>query len=51
MYIKCFHKKVKAYFGKRLTDCCSNKNVVTSSMLVVEDGLVSSEHDEIVRCK
>ena len=42
---------MKAYFGKRLADCCSNKNVVTSSLSVVENGLVSSEHDEIVRSK
>ena len=51
MYKKCFHEKVKVYFGKRLADCCSDKNVVTSSLSVVEDGLVSSEHDEIVRSK
>ena len=49
MYKKCFHEKVKVYFGKRLADCCGNKNVVTSSWSVVENGLVSSEHDEIVR--
>ena len=48
---KCFHEKVKVYFGKRLADCCSDKNVVTSSLSVVENGLVSSEHDEIVRSK
>ena len=51
MYKKCFHEKAKEYFGKRLADCCGNKNVVTSSLSVVEDGLVSSEHDEIVRSK
>ena len=27
--------KVKVYFGKRLADCCGNKNVVTSSLSVV----------------
>ena len=48
---KCFHEKVKVYFGKRLADCCSDKNVVRSSLSVVENGLVSSEHDEIVRSK
>ena len=42
MYKKCFHEKVKVYFGKRLADCCGNKNVVTSSLSVVENGLVSS---------
>ena len=51
MYKKCFHEKVKVYFGKRLIDCCSDKNVVTSSLSVVENGLVSLEHDEIVRSK
>ena len=51
MYKKCFHEKVKVYFGKRLADCCGNENVVTSSLSVVENGLVSSEHDEIVRSK
>ena len=51
MYKKCFHEKMKVYFGKRLADCCGNKNVVTSSLSVVENGLVSSEHDEIVRSK
>ena len=51
MYKKCFHEKVKVYFGKRLADCCSDKNVVTSSFSVVENGLVSSEHDKIVRSK
>ena len=51
MYEKCFREKVKAYFGKRLADCCTDKNVVTSSLSVVENGLVSSEHDEIVRSK
>ena len=38
MYKKCFHEKVKVYFGKRLADCCGNKNVVTSSLSVVENG-------------
>ena len=51
MYKKCFHEKVKVYFGKRLADCCGNKNVVTSSLSVVEDWLVSSEYGEIVRSK
>ena len=51
MYKKCFHEKVKVYFGKRLADCCSNKNVMTSSLSDVENGLVSSEYDEIVRSK
>ena len=51
MYKKCFHEKVKEYFGERLADYCSDKNVVTSSLSVVENGLVSSEHDEIVRSK
>ena len=50
-YEKCFRENEKAYFCKRLADCCSNKNVVTSSLSVVENGLVSSEHDKIVRCK
>ena len=51
MYEKCFHEKVKVYFGKRLADCCGDKNVVTSSLSVVENGLVSLEYDEIVRSK
>ena len=51
MYKKCFHEKVKVCFVKRLADCCSDKNVVTSSFSVVEDGLVLLEHDEIVRSK
>ena len=51
MYKKCFYENVKVYFGKRLADCCGNKNVVTSSLSVVENGLVSSEYDEIVRSK
>ena len=51
MYKKCFHEKVKVCFGKRLADCFGNKNVVTSSLSVVENGLVSSEYDEIVRSK
>ena len=37
------------YFGKRLADFCSSKNVVMSSLSIGEIGLVSSEHDEIVR--
>ena len=48
---KCFHEKVKVYFGKRLADCCGDKNVVTSSLSVVEDELVSSEHGKIDRYK
>ena len=51
IYKKCFHEKVKVYFAKILADCCSDKNVVTSSLSVVEDELVSSEHDKIVRSK
>ena len=51
MYKKCFLEKVKVYFGERLTDCCGNKNVVTSSLSVVENALKSSEHDEIVNRK
>ena len=51
MYKKCFHEKVKVYFDERLADCCGNKNVMTSSLSVVENGLVSWEHDEIVRSK
>ena len=51
VYKKCFHEKVKVYFGKRLADCCGNKDVVTSSLSVVENGLVSSGYDEIVRSK
>ena len=39
------------YFGERLADCCGYKNVVISSLSVVENGLVSSSDDEIVRCK
>ena len=42
---------MKVYFGKRLADCCSDKNVMTSSLSDVENGLVSSEYDEIVRSK
>ena len=30
MYKECFHEKMKVHFGKRLADCCSDKNVVTS---------------------
>ena len=44
---KFFHEKVKVCFNERLADCCGDKNVVTSSLSVVENGLVSSEHDEI----
>ena len=51
MYKKCFHEKVKVYFGERLADCCGNKNVVTRSLSVVENVLVSFEHNEIVRRK
>ena len=51
MYKKRFHEKVKVYLGEGLADCCSDKNVVTSSLSVVENGLVSSEHAEIVRSK
>ena len=57
MYKKCFHKKVYVYFTKRLADYYVNKHVVancdivTSSMPVVENGLVSSKHDEIINCK
>ena len=51
MYKKCFHEKVKVYFGKRLADCGSDKNVMTSSLSDVENGLVSSEYDKIVRSK
>ena len=51
MYKKCFHEKMKENIGERLADCCGDKNVVTSSLSVVEDGLVSSEYDEIVRSK
>ena len=40
MYKKCFHEKVKVYFGERLADCCGNKNVVTSSLTAVENGMV-----------
>ena len=39
------------YLGERLADCCGDKNVVMSSLPFVENGLVSSEHDEILRCK
>ena len=38
MYKKCFHEKAKVCFGKRLADCCGDKNVVTSSLSVVENG-------------
>ena len=51
MYTKCFHAKMKENIGERLADCCSDKNVVTSTLSDVEDGLVSSEYDEIVRNK
>ena len=51
MYKKYFREKAKIYFGTRLADCCCHKNVVRSFLSVVEDGLVASEHDEIVRCK
>ena len=39
------------YFGESLADCCGDKNVVMSSLSVVENGLMSSEHEEIVRRK
>ena len=42
---------MKVYFSKRLADCCGNKNVMTSSLSVVENGLVSLEHDGIVGSK
>ena len=42
---------MKVYFEKVLADCCGNKNVVTSSLSVVENGLMSSEHDEIFSSK
>ena len=51
MYKKCFREKVKVYFGKRLANCYSNKNVMTRSLSVVENGLLSSEQDEIVWSK
>ena len=51
MYKKCFHEKMKMYFGERLADCCSDKNVVTSSFSVVKNGLVLSKNDKIVRSK
>ena len=51
MHKKCFHEKMKKNIGERLADCCSDKNVVTSSLSIVENGSVSSEHDEIVRSK
>ena len=51
MYKKCFHEKVQVYLGERLADCCGNKNVVTSFLSVFEQGLVSSEHDKIVKRK
>ena len=41
---KCY----KVYF-KGLADCYGDKDIVTSSLSVVEDGLVLSEHYEIVR--
>ena len=51
IYKKYTHEKVKVYFGERLADYCGNKNVVRSSLSVVENRLVSLEHDQIVRCK
>ena len=42
---------MKVYFGKRLSDCCSDKNVVMRSLSVVENGWVSSDNDKIVRSK
>ena len=47
MYKKCFREKMKVYFGERLADCCGVKNVVTSSLSVVENGLVTWERDRI----
>ena len=40
VYKKCFYKKVKIYFGKRLAVCRGDKNAVTSSLSVVENWLV-----------
>ena len=51
MYKQGFREKAKVYFGERLVDCCNDKNVVTSSFSVVENGLVPLGHDEIVRHK
>ena len=51
MYKKCFHEKMQVYFDERLADCCGNKNVVTSSLPGVENGLVLLENGEIVRSK
>ena len=51
MYKKCFHEKVKVYSGEKLAECCGDKNVVTSSLSVVKNGLVSSEHNKMVRSK
>ena len=39
------------HFGERLADYFGNKNVVPSSLSVVENRFVSSEHDKIVRRK
>ena len=39
---------MKVYFIERLADYCGNKNGLMSSLSVVENGLVSLEHDEIV---
>ena len=49
MHKKFFREKVKVYSGEMLADCCGNKNVVTSSLSVVENGLVSSEHTRRMR--
>ena len=35
------------YFRKRLADGCGDTNVVTTSLSVVGNDLVSSDHDEI----
>ena len=42
---------MKVYFGEKLADCCGDRNVVTRSLSVVKNGLVSSGYDEIVRSK
>ena len=48
---KRFHEKVKVYSSDKLDDCCGYENVVASSLLVIENGLVSSKHSNIVRSK
>ena len=42
---------MKVYFGEKLADCYGYKNVEMSSLSVDENGLVSSEHSEIVKRK